>query len=364
MNKIHSRQIEKRLKKLWQLISTDADAILITSPENVRYLSGFAGTEGTLLLTRNMGFFLTDGRYATQAKELVEGYSIIIFKEKHNELGKLIKKLNIKSLGFESRNITVASILELEKQTGQVNLKPYAEELDSLRTVKDSDEVRLLEKAAMIASESLREVIPLIKPGIREIEIAAEIEYHMRQKGGNDIAFQTIVASGFRSALPHGVASAKEIKTGDIVIIDFGVVYMGYSSDETCTFMVGKPTKKQKRVFTTVKKAHDLAINAVKPGVALKHIDAVARSYIEKKGYGKFFNHGTGHGIGLCIHENPVVSFRSKQPIEKGMVFTIEPGVYIPEWGGVRIEDTLVVTSDGCEVITRSDKNFKSACLY
>lgn len=337
----------------------DLGGMLITSPENVRYLSGFCGTEGTLLLTRREGFFLTDGRYTTQAKEEVVNFSVITFKEKWKEVGKLIKKLKIKSLGFESKNLTVAFLCDLEKEVRAVTLKPYAEALDSLRAVKDAEEIKILKKAALIAARSLAEVLPMIKPGVREKEIAAELEYRMRQKGGDEIAFQTIVASGYRSALPHGTASTKKIRPGEFVIIDYGVSYQGYSSDETCTLLVGKPSKKQIRVYETVKKAHDLAIAAVKPGKNLKDIDAAARRYIEKKGYKKYFTHGTGHGIGLCVHEPPLVSFRSKEKIKKGMVFTVEPGIYLPQWGGVRIEDTVVVKSDGCEPVTMSDKGLK-----
>lgn len=362
-NKDRSKRLKKRIKKLWQIVDTELDGMLITSPENVRYLSGFSGTEGTMVLTRSEGFFLTDGRYTTQARQQVKDFTVITFKEKWKEIGRIIKKLKIKFLGFESRNLTVAFLHDLEKEAPSITLKHYAEALDALRAVKDAEEIRILRKAALIASESLKEVIPLIKPGVREIDIATELEYHMRKKGGNAIAFQTIVASGYCSALPHGVASKKKIEKGEFVIVDYGVVYQGYSSDETCTFVVGKPTKKQKRIYETVKKAHDLAIEAVQHGKPLKEVDDAARSYIEKMGYKKYFSHSTGHGIGLSVHEPPVVSFRTNGTIQRGMVFTVEPGVYLPGWGGVRIEDTVVVKSSGCELITPTDKSLKSVGL-
>jgi Xaa-Pro aminopeptidase len=353
-------KMEKRIQKLWQLIEPNPDGMLITSPENVRYLSGFSGTEGTLIICRKEGIFLTDGRYTTQAKEQVRNFTPITYKEKWNKIGRIIKKLRIKTLGFESRNLSVALQHELGKAAPSITLKPYSEALDMLRAVKDAAEIKILQKAARIASESLREVVAFIKPGVREIEIAAELEYRMRKKAGEAIAFHTIVASGFRSALPHGIASDKKIKKGEFVIIDYGLIYQGYCSDETCTFVVGPPTKKQKNIYETVKKAHDLAIKAVAPGKSLKEIDAVARTRINKSGYGRYFSHGTGHGIGLCVHEPPVVSFRSNGKIKKGMVFTIEPGIYLPKWGGVRIEDTVVVKPGGCERITLSDKSLKS----
>jgi Xaa-Pro aminopeptidase len=351
--------VQKRVKKIWQLIGHKPDGLLITSPENVRYLSGFSGTEGTLIFTRREGFFLTDGRYTIQAKDQVKDFTVITFKEKWKEIGRLIKKLKISFLGFESRQLTTVCLRDLEKESPAVVCLPYADELDALRCIKNPREVALLKHAAAIAAESLLEVIPFIMPGVRETDIAAELEYRIRKKGGDGAAFQTIIASGSRSALPHGVASEKKIMHGEFLIIDYGVVYKGYCSDETCTFVVGMPTTKQKHIYAIVKKAHDVSVAAVKPGVPLTAIDAAARRYIEKQGYGKYFNHGTGHGIGLCVHEAPVVSFRSKATAQKGMVFTIEPGIYIPAWGGVRIEDTVVVTEKGWERITLSDKNLR-----
>jgi Xaa-Pro aminopeptidase len=214
-----------------------------------------------------------------------------------------------------------------------------------------------LKKTAAIASQSLQEVIPLVKPGVREWDVAVELEYMMRKKGAEGPAFQFIVASGPRSALPHGVASNKKIENGNLVTIDFGAIRRGYTSDETCTLVIGKPTPKQRKIYQIVKDAHDHAIAAVRPGKSFKEIDAVARNYINAKGYKAYFNHGTGHGIGLCVHEPPLISFRGEGNIQKDMVFTIEPGIYLPGWGGVRIEDTILVTSKGCEIITAIDKS-------
>ena len=363
MTETSSKQFERRAKKLWKLTSRDIDGMFVTSPENVFYLSGFSGTEGSVILTKSGGFFLTDGRYTTQAKQQVNNLEIITFSEKWKETGRLIKKLKIKSLGYESENLTAALLSHLEKEVYPAALKSYSTALSSLRFVKEAGEIKMLKKAALIASESLRSVIPLIKPGVMETEIAAELEYQMKIRGGSNAAFQTIVASGCRSALPHGVASTKKIEKGDFVTIDYGIIYHGYCSDETCTFIVGRPTKKQKKVYETVKKAHDLAVKAVKVGISLAKIDAVARNHIDMAGYKKYFNHGTGHGVGLCVHEPPVVSFRTKQKVLKGMVFTIEPGIYLPGWGGVRIEDTVLVKQEGCDLITQSDKSLDNAVL-
>jgi len=325
--------------------------------ENVCLLGGFSGTEGTLLLSRGKSFFFTDGRYATQARQQIRQFSIVTFSEKWKSLAPIIKNLRIRSIGFEARHVTVAFFQELQKESPGLKLKPYAEALDELRMVKDPAEIRILRNAARIAAQSLQEVLVFIRPGVRELDIATELEYRMKKKGAEGPAFQTIVASGVRSALPHGTATLRKIQPGELLTIDYGVVYQGYCSDETCTFVVGVPSPKQKKIYETVRRAHDRALKTIVPGQALKNIDAAARAHIARNGYKKYFNHGTGHGIGLCVHEPPVVSFRSKMMAQKGMLFTIEPGIYIPGWGGVRIEDTVVVTERGYELLTQTDKH-------
>jgi len=355
--------MRKRVKRLWSLVDRQLNAMLITSPENVRYLSGFSGTEGSLLISRTGGFFFTDGRYTTQAKKEVNGFRVITFREKWRELKRMLNKMKASTLGVEARHLTLSLQDDLKKECPSINIIPYAQELDRLRTIKDAGEMRLLKKAARIAGGSLAETLPLIRPGIMELDIAVELEYRMRAKGGSAAAFQTIVASGYRSALPHGVASRKKIRPGELLTIDYGVVYEGYCSDETCTFVVGNPTKKQKEIYSIVKQAHDRAIRAVRAGKAFKDIDAAARRYIKNRGYNKYFSHGTGHGIGLCVHEPPAVSFRSHESVGKGMVLTIEPGIYLPGWGGVRIEDTVIAAVDSCEVITKTEKNLQSVGL-
>jgi len=346
-----------RLKKLWKSIGSHADGMLVTSPENVRYLCGFSGSEGTLLLTRDNGFFLTDGRYTTQARQEVTDFKIVTLKNKWKQIGSLTARLKITSLGYEARHISVAMLQELEKHTTTDELHPVAAELDNLRACKDAGEIRLLKKAARIAADSLAQVMPLVQPGMREIELAAELEYRMRQNGGQGCSFPTIVASGPRSALPHAATTDRAIRDGDLLTIDYGTLYEGYCSDETCTFIVGKPDARQKKLYKLIRQAHDQAIEALKAGCNAREIDAVARNHISKGGYGKYFTHGTGHGVGLNVHEFPTVSTTSETVLENAMVITIEPGIYIPGWGGIRIEDTLVVRTKGCDYITRTKKD-------
>ncbi len=351
-----SKRLDKREKKLWNCMDRRIDGILITSPENVRYLCGFTGSEGSLLLTRGEGFFFTDGRYTTQARQQVVNVPVVTFKDKYKAIGRTIKKLHIKTLAFEARTVTVAALNDLLKAAPPLETMPCTDNLDMLRALKDTEEIKLLKKAAGIAHTGLQETLTLMRPGMLETEVATELEYRMRRHGAEDLAFQTIVASGHRSALPHGIASQKKIRAGEFVTIDYGCIYQGYCSDETCTVIMGEPAKRQKNVYMAVKQAHDRALQAVRPGKALKAIDAVARRHLEKAGLGKQFTHGTGHCLGLCVHEMPVVSPRSQARAEKGMVFTIEPGAYFPKWGGVRIEDTVVVTAEGCRLITQSPK--------
>jgi len=351
--------LNKRAQKAFHLAEKGTPAILFTGSENVRYLTGFSGSEGSLLLTRRGGFFLTDGRYTVQAKNQVKAFKVITFREKWKALGRLIEKLKVPAVAYESNHLTLTFFDALKKEAQKTALIPLEDRMDRLRVLKQRDEISALKKAAKIAAKSLKAVFPLIVPGVSEIDIASELEYRMRKNGGESLAFPTIVASGHRSALPHGTATDKKIEKGDFVTIDYGTVYNGYASDETCTVVVGKATQKQLRVYDTVKKAHDRALKKIRPGISFKKIDLAARNHIEKKGFGKYFNHGTGHGVGLCVHESPVVSFRSQDVVEPGMVFTIEPGIYLPGWGGVRIEDTVLVKKTGIELITKTDKTLK-----
>jgi Xaa-Pro aminopeptidase len=347
----------QRISKFWKCVGSHTDGMLVTSPENVRYLCGFSGSEGTLLMTRESGFFLTDGRYTTQARREVSSFPVMTFKKKWERIGSLAARMNIKRLGYEARNVSVAMLQEIEKHAEQSELHPLIAELDSLRSCKDAGEISLLKKAARIASLSLAQVLPLVQPGMREVELAAELDYRMRCNGGQGSAFPTIVASGAHSALPHAAPSDKKIRAGDLLTIDYGTLCDGYCSDETCTFVVGKASARQKKLYGLVRQAHDLAIEALACGLNARDIDAVARNHLNKHGCGKHFTHGTGHGVGLNVHEFPTVSPVSDAVLRTGMVVTIEPGIYIPGWGGIRIEDTLLVRKQGCDYITRTNKD-------
>jgi len=346
----------RRIKKIWsKLKSKNIEALFINSPEDIRYITGFTGSEALLLLTKTKSYLFVDSRYTGQADDECREATIIESKERINEVLKHAHKLGIKEFGFDPQQLVVAQYRELRK-TGTVNLIPISDGLERMRSIKDSGEIKLLKKSANISSRSFLEVIKCIKVGVEEREVALLLEFQIRKNGAEGIPFPFIVASGQRGTLPHGVASGKRIRRGEFITIDYGAVYRGYCSDETCTVIIGKPTQRQKRVYQTVKDAHDRAINMVRPGIKIHQVDSAARRLIEKAGLGKYFRHGTGHGVGLSVHEEPRIAPKQEDIIEVGMVFTIEPGVYIPGWGGVRIEDMVRVTGQGCEPMSSVPK--------
>jgi Xaa-Pro aminopeptidase len=348
---------QERFNRIKRILSDDhLDGILITCLENVHYLSEFTGSDAALVMTETKGYFLTDSRYTTQAREEVSGFEIIEYQKKIEGLSDLMNDLELGVIGFEAHNVTYGTYRELAEKVSAGELISIDERIRNIRAVKDDEEIGRIKRAIDIASKSLRENMWRITPGTQEKEIALELEFSMRRNGAENIAFDTVVASGGRAALPHGKASEKRIDNGDSVIIDFGSRYRGYYSDETCTFFSGKLNRRQEEVYQIVKDAHDKAIASIRPGRKAMEIDAIARGWIKEAGYGDYFGHGTGHGVGLAVHENPVIGPESKDILEQGMVFTVEPGIYIPGWGGVRIEDMVLVTENGCEVLTGLSK--------
>jgi Xaa-Pro aminopeptidase len=339
------------------MASCGVDFLLLLDLATIRYLAGFTGSDGALVLGADDSWFLTDSRYTTQANFEVAGSRVVEYRGKLDGIAELLTEKKAQRLGFETEHLTVALHGALAAALPGLELVPVGEELETLRAVKDAGEITLLETCAGIASRALLDTLGRVRPGAVERDIALELEFAMRRAGADEKSFDFIVASGERGALPHGRASTKAIAAGELVTIDFGAVYGGYCSDETVTVAIGEPDARQREIYSIVKDAHDRAIEKVRPGVALKELDDAARGYIDARGYGAFFGHGLGHGVGLQVHEKPVVSFRSDAVAEEGMVFTIEPGIYIPDWGGVRIEDTVVVTVDGCRLLTGVPKD-------
>jgi len=332
------------------------DAILITDLRNIRYLCGFSGSDGALLATRSRTWFLCDSRYTAQAGDEVLEAEVLECAIRLDAVAALAAENGIVRLGFEAEHTTVNDYRKMSDSLSGIELVEISPAFDEIRSCKDRTEVESLKAVATLASRALSGVLKFVRPGISEADIALELELEMRRRGADGKAFDFIVASGVRGGMPHGRASDKLIKSGELVTIDFGALKDGYHSDETVTVSCGEPGNLEKEIHAIVREAHGMAIEAVTPGISCKALDAVARDYIVKHGYGDYFGHGLGHGVGLDIHEKPTVSPRSDAVLEEGMVITIEPGIYIPGFGGVRIEDTLLVTADGYQILTSADK--------
>ena len=352
--------MKNRIKGIQRILKDEnLDALLITSLPHVRYLSGYTGSNGIILISPNHSDFLTDFRYQQQVKEQVKFSQVtIVSRDLFSGLSDipLLKSKRIK-MGFESEHVNFKVFQRLQDLLPDCLLVPVDRIVDALTIKKDSEEIENIKKAAEITDLVFSEVLDIIQPGLVELDLAAEIEYRMKGFGSSSPYYETIIASGRRAALPHGIASNKKIQKGDFVTMDFGAVVDGYTADLTRTVMVGKANAKQKEVYSLVLKAQQRAVDKVMPGIKACDLDKVARDIIDKGRYGKYFGHGLGHGIGLLVHDNPAVNPTNQIPLEAGMVITIEPGIYIPNWGGVRIEDDVLVTLKGYRVLTHSERN-------
>ena len=331
------------------------DSLIFFNMSNIRYLSGFTGSEGVLLVNSDEAILLVDGRYIAQACLETSDLRTIEYSDMIEGITQAIKKLKLKRIGFEANSITVGMYNQLTSRVRQGVLVALNEELRLLRAYKDQAEIALMAKAAEISSSSIRSLIDKIKPGFTEKEVALELEFEALRSGADELAFGAIVASGENAALPHAKPTDRKIGKGDFVVIDFGVKYKGYCSDETCTIAFGKLTDRQKNAYQMVKNAHDWALACIKANVSAAGIDRRARSVFGEK-YVRYFVHGTGHGVGLEVHEAPRLASNSTDILEPKMVVTVEPGLYIPGLWGIRIEDTVLVKKNSCEKLTKMDK--------
>lgn len=347
-----------RLQQMRQMMHDEAiDAYVVMRPENVRYLSGFSGGETTLYITLEKAFLLTDFRYIEQAK--VQALDFEMIEAGHNHFMSLAEiGQQAQRVGFEGDFITYVDYGKLNDAFSQVGLLSLPNLVSHLRSVKDDSEIKLIREAVKIADNAFDEILRTIEIGQTEEEIGLNLEYFMRRAGASGGSFDFIVASGVRSAMPHGTASSKQVQAGEFLTMDFGAIYQGYCSDITRTVFIGDPEDKHREVYEIVLAAQQAGIQAVAPGRSGKEVDAIARTIIEKAGYGDYFGHGLGHSVGLAIHEGPNLNKREERLLEPGMVITVEPGIYIPDWGGVRIEDIVLVTESGCEILTQAPKEF------
>lgn len=335
--------------------SCKIDGLIFFDIINIRYLSGFTGSDGVLIIKENRTVLLVDGRYITQAKLEAVDSEIVEYKDKIRGITDAVQLLHLNYIGFEAESIVVHMYNQLLLELPRQEFLPLVNELKMLRAYKDETEISLMRKAAEISSSAILALSKEIKSGYSEKDLALQLEIIARQSGADQLAFETIFAFGENSALPHATPTGRKLRQGDFIIIDFGIKYKGYCSDETCTFVFKGLTDEQKNVYQLVKRAHDQAIDAVKAGVPAWEIDHYVRNIFGKK-YEKNFSHGTGHGVGLEVHEAPRLSPTSRDILEERMVVTVEPGLYFPGHWGIRIEDTVLVKKNGCEKLTKMDK--------
>ncbi len=329
----------------------------ITRSVNLRYLSGFSGSDATILITHDQLRLFTDGRYKIQSRDECPDFKIHISRDKIASIGKVIRRLGIMKLGIEGSRISHDFVNFLQKRITEVEIVSLGRQgLESLRIIKDPTEVEAISVAARIASAACLKLLDSGISGKSEIELAGRLELNFTEKGASSESFDTIVASGPRSALPHGRPTGKRVEPNELVIIDYGCMVSGYCSDETVTCIVGSPDQDQLKIYQVVSEAHDRAIDCLRPGIRANQVDLVARQAISDAGWGKYFLHSLGHGIGLEVHEAPFLSPKSNVVLEEGMVFTIEPGVYIQGLGGVRLESLVHLSSSGAEVLSKAPK--------
>lgn len=329
---------------------------LVTALPNVRYLSGFTGSHGAVLLTEDRALLFTDPRYQTQAPQESDCEVKIAKGPLIPEVVKWMNRLRLKTVAFEQNRISFLDYQHLKEHAKNIRLKPLSGKIEDLRMVKSPAEIASIKASVKLNSAALEQALRRFKPSMAEVDFAAEIEYRMRRLGADGTAFETIVASGPRTALPHARPTDRPIQTDQLLLVDMGSVVAGYASDMTRTYAVGKLDVRTRRMYRAVLESQRAAIDGVKPGATCSSVDRAARGVLRSYGLDNLFIHSTGHGLGLEIHENPRIGRKERTKLEPGMIITIEPGVYQEGVGGIRIEDTVVVTSNGCEILTPTGK--------
>ena len=342
------------LERLNDLLN-HVNAVIITSPHNLRYFTGFTGGEGFALICSNNCYLLTDSRYIEAAKKETYNFSVIMGGiEKLNEI---IVQSKCESIAFEDEYMSFAEYIKFSENINNVEFVPSSAKIESLRTVKTQFELENMRIAEQIGVEAFNHIINVVKPGMTEKEVALELEYYMRKSGADCISFDTISISGKNTSMPHGIPSDKVIEYGDFLTMDFGCKYNGYCSDMTRTVVVGHSTDEQREIYDIVLSAQLAGLSAMKAGAVCSDVDSAARKVIENAGFAEQFGHALGHGVGLIIHEEPRISPKSQTVLHENMVVTCEPGIYLPNKFGVRIEDMVRITKDGIENLTHLTKD-------
>ena len=334
------------------------DAFIVSQPENRRYISGFTGSAGLLFITPDLALLLTDFRYIEQASKEATDFEIVRLTTGFtSQLPVLLSEHSLKTIAFESAHITVAQLKKWQEAASNVDWIPTENAVETLRMIKDEKEVQAIRRAVQLTDEAFAHLTRTLRPHTTELEAAWELESYMRIHGAEKVAFDLILGSGLNGAMPHATSSAKEILPGEPIVIDIGAVVDGYHSDMTRTVCLGRPDERFLEVYDVVLRAQETAERAIRPGITGQEADEIAREVIRDAGFGPHFGHGLGHGVGLAIHEGPRLGQTSTEILQPGMTVTVEPGIYLPDWGGVRIEDLVVITEDGCEILTETGKN-------
>ena len=333
------------------------DACILRGMDNIFYLTGFRGSEGVLVVTRGDVLLLTDSRYVTHATEVTKDVKVVETQPRTNTLSEVCERYAIHSMGFDGVNTTYDVYARWKEQLAGVEITPLPVAIEAIRAVKEPAEIEAIKKAVRCATDAFNETFEKIRPGVTEKAIARDLEYAMERHGADSPSFSTIVASGPRAAMPHAEPTDKELREGEVVIIDFGAQVDGYCSDETCTLSVGEPNGKIHEIFSIVQGALDLGLRSIKAGMPAGDLDMIVRGFIEERGYGAYFRHGLGHGVGVAVHEAPTVSTQSGGLLEANMVFTVEPGIYVPHLGGVRLEDMVLLEEDRTTILTHIRKD-------
>lgn len=344
-------EFDKRCRRLRQKMQeASVDAYLVTSPDNIYYLSGFTGDAGVLLVTEQERYLITDARFETQIAQTNPWLKAVITRDYFRQALELCEREHVVALAFEeSLSYQVYDQLD---EYAPCDLVALSGLIETLRSQKSAVEIEKIKASCRLAKAGFEHVLKAARPGLEERDLALELDHYMRKNGASQASFETIVASGTRSALPHGVASNKKLASGDLVTLDYGYFLDHYTSDVTRTFALGKVDPRLKEIYNIVSEAKQLTIEAVRPGITGKELDQIGREYITQKGYDKYFEHGMGHGIGLNVHEGPYIGKTSTEVLQPGQVITIEPGIYLPDLGGVRLEDDILVTETGYENLT------------
>jgi len=353
-----------RLARLRQKMADEGvESLLVMQPENRRYLSGFTGSAGALLINQQNACLLVDFRYVEQAHQECPGWAIYEIKESTADLlAEISPALGISSLACEGDYLTLQQYRSLQDKLSPLRVEPVYGFVEGLRMTKDDQEVEYLRRAAELADLAFSYILAFLRPGVRELDVSLELEFFLRKKGARKTSFDIIVASGYRGAMPHGTASEKILQHGEMVTIDYGCEFQGYYSDITRTVCLGRPREEQEKIYAAVLEAQAAGIATLRAGVKAGAVDQAVREVIARHGYLGNFRHSTGHGVGLSVHEAPRLSMKDETVLQEGMVVTVEPGIYLPGWGGVRIEDMALVKETGSLLLTHAPKEKLIAC--